>query len=63
VWNGLRHTGNTAGYTQFIAATRDGTRSVTVSINAQIVPKTAPAPFDALRKIYGLAVCSALAGS
>jgi D-alanyl-D-alanine carboxypeptidase len=57
------HTGNTAGYTQFIAATRDGTRSVTVSINAQIVPKTAPAPFDALRKIYGLAVCSALAGS
>jgi D-alanyl-D-alanine carboxypeptidase len=57
------HTGNTAGYTQFIAATRDGSRSVTVSVNAQITPKTAAAPFEALRKIYGLAVCSALAGS
>lgn len=57
------HTGNTAGYTQFVAATRDGTRSVTVSINAQITPESTPAPFDALRKIDGLAVCSALAAS
>ncbi len=57
------HTGNTAGYTQFAAATRDGARSVTVSINAQITPKSAPAPFEALRKIYGLAVCSATAGN
>ena len=32
------HTGNTAGYTQFIAANRDGSRSATVSVNAQITP-------------------------
>jgi D-alanyl-D-alanine carboxypeptidase len=56
------HTGNTAGYTQFIAATKDGTRSVTVSANAQITPKNAPGPFVQLRKIFGLAVCAALAG-
>jgi D-alanyl-D-alanine carboxypeptidase len=55
------HTGNTAGYTQFIAATSDGSRSVTVSANAQINPKSAPKPFAALQKIYGLAVCAALA--
>ena len=57
------HTGNTSGYTQFVAATSDGSRSVTVSVNAQITPKAAAAPFESLRKIYGLAVCSALAGT
>ncbi len=56
------HTGNTPGYTQFIAATSDGTRSTVVSINGQITPDRNPKIFPALRKIYGLAVCSALKG-
>lgn len=57
------HTGNTAGYTQFIAATRDGTRSATVGVSAQIVPKTSPKVFPELRRLFGLAVCAALDGS
>ncbi len=56
------HTGNTPGYTQFIASTKDGTRSTVVSINSQITPERNPKIFPALRKIYGLAVCSALKG-
>ena len=56
------HTGNTSGYTQFIASTKDGTRSTVVSINSQITPERNPKIFPALRKIYGLAVCSALKG-
>jgi D-alanyl-D-alanine carboxypeptidase len=55
------HTGNTAGYTEFIAATRDGSRSTTVSINAQITPKTQPRFFVKVRALFGLAVCAALA--
>jgi D-alanyl-D-alanine carboxypeptidase len=55
------HTGNTAGYTQFIAATRDGKRSVSVSVSAQVTPDSRPAEFPALRRIFGLAVCAALA--
>ena len=54
------HTGNTAGYTQFIAASRDGRRSVTVSINSQIVPTTNPDRFEELAAIYELGVCAAL---
>jgi D-alanyl-D-alanine carboxypeptidase len=54
------HTGNTAGYTQFMAATRDGRRSATVSINGQITPKSDPTRFAELRAIYELAVCAAL---
>ena len=57
------HTGNTAGYTQFIAASRDGERSVTVSINAQITPKSNPTRFKDLRAIFGLGVCAALEGA
>jgi D-alanyl-D-alanine carboxypeptidase len=57
------HTGNTLGYTQFIASTRDGKRSTVVSINAQLTPERNPKPFASLREIYGLAVCSALEGS
>lgn len=57
------HTGNTAGYTQFIASTLDGTRSVVVSVNAQINEKS-PQPMLAawrrLRQIEGDAVCAAL---
>lgn len=54
------HTGNTAGYTQFVGATADGRRSVVVSINAQITPKLAAERFTELRSIYELAVCAAL---
>lgn len=60
------HTGNLPGFTQFTAATLDGRRSVTVSANAQIVPKAGAAAvraaFDALRGAGALAVCAALAG-
>ena len=54
------HTGNTAGYTQFVAASRDGTKSVVVSANAQITPSGDPQTFAGLRRIYTLAVCAAL---
>jgi D-alanyl-D-alanine carboxypeptidase len=55
------HTGNTSGYTEFIAANRNGTRSTSVSVNAQISPKTNAQLFPALQAIFGLAVCAALA--
>jgi len=54
------HTGNTFGYTQFIAATADGRRSVVVSINGQITPEMDEKGFAELRNIYELAVCAAL---
>jgi D-alanyl-D-alanine carboxypeptidase len=54
------HTGNTLGYTHFMAATRDGQRSVSVSVNAQITPSTAAATFPSLRRVFTLAVCAAL---
>jgi D-alanyl-D-alanine carboxypeptidase len=56
------HTGNTPGYTQFVAATADGSRSATVGINAQITPSQDLVRFSQLRGIFGLAVCAALAG-
>ena len=55
------HTGNTAGYTQFIGATPDGSRSATVGITAQITQKGDKKLFASLRSIFGLAVCAALA--
>jgi D-alanyl-D-alanine carboxypeptidase len=61
VWG---HTGNTLGYTQFMAASPDGRRSVTVSINSQNVPgEGVPAVFKALRQAETRAVCAALADS
>ena len=54
------HTGNTLGFTQFIASTRDGKRSTVVTVNTQLTPERNPKPFAALHTIYGLAVCSAL---
>lgn len=57
------HTGNTAGYTQFMAASRDGRRSVTVSINAQRTQKSQGQEaqvFTALRAAEEDAVCAAL---
>jgi D-alanyl-D-alanine carboxypeptidase len=53
------HTGNTPGYTQFMAASRDGRRSVVVSINRQATPTVAPEVFHELRNIFRLAVCAA----
>jgi D-alanyl-D-alanine carboxypeptidase len=53
------HTGNTNGFTQFVASSADGSRGVTVSINGQITPKNNPKFFPALRHIYELAVCAA----
>jgi D-alanyl-D-alanine carboxypeptidase len=59
VWG---HTGNTLGYTQFMAASPNGRRSVTVSINAQhTLVSGSPAVFEALRRAEVKAVCAALA--
>ena len=55
------HTGNTPGYTQFVGASKDGTRSAAVSVNAQITPNVNKQAFPALRKIFELAVCAAAA--
>jgi D-alanyl-D-alanine carboxypeptidase len=59
------HTGNTFGYTQFSAASSDGSRSVTVSINLQRTQDSegrARVVFRALRRAELLAVCAAMAG-
>jgi D-alanyl-D-alanine carboxypeptidase len=59
VWG---HTGNYPGYTQFLAASPNGKRSVTVSVNEQLnLEEGAPGVFDALRRAEGKAVCAALA--
>lgn len=55
------HTGNIFGYTQFIAASKNGRRSVVVTINSQITPTMHTDRFPGLRRIYTLAVCAALA--
>ncbi len=52
------HTGNTLGYTQFVASTADGSRGVTVSVNAQTTPTNNARYFPALRHIFELAVCA-----
>ncbi len=54
------HTGNTAGYTAFIASTEDGTRSATVSVSTQLTPNRNPDVFRSLRNIFELSVCAAL---
>jgi D-alanyl-D-alanine carboxypeptidase len=54
------HTGNTLGYTNFAAATPDGSDSVVVQINAQITPGVNGAAFPDLEHIYELGVCAAL---
>jgi D-alanyl-D-alanine carboxypeptidase len=55
------HSGNTLGYTAFVAASGRGTRSVAVSVNRQLTPDIDPANFEQLRRIFGLAVCAAMA--
>jgi D-alanyl-D-alanine carboxypeptidase len=60
------HTGNTSGYTQFMASTLDGQRSVTASVSGQITNKMSGArlaAFERLRQIEADAVCAALSGS
>jgi D-alanyl-D-alanine carboxypeptidase len=60
VWG---HTGHFFGYTQFMAASPNGRRSVTVSVNEQLTPTEGePGVFEALRRAEGKAVCAALAG-
>jgi D-alanyl-D-alanine carboxypeptidase len=54
------HTGNTLGYTDFAAATANGSRSVTVQINAQITPTLHKDAWPALLRIYELGVCAAV---
>lgn len=57
------HTGNTFGYTQFMASTLDGRRSVVVSVNAQINEKSPEPLLDAYRRLRQIeedAVCVAL---
>ncbi|MFF0559460.1 serine hydrolase domain-containing protein [Streptomyces sp. NPDC004266] len=54
----LGHTGNTPGYTQFAAATRDGRRTVTVSVTSQVT--TDPALLARLRATEERFVCALL---
>ena len=51
------HTGSILGYTQFMAATRDGTRSAVVSMSTQVTPELLPP----LRRVFEAATCAALA--
>lgn len=46
------HTGNTPGYTQFVAASANGRRSAVVSVNSQITPTANPARFTELRHLH-----------
>jgi len=56
------HTGNTLGFTQFVAATADGTRSVVVQVDGQVTPAGATEQaFARLLAVEGSAVCAALA--
>jgi D-alanyl-D-alanine carboxypeptidase len=58
------HTGGIpGGYTQFAAASSDGTRSATVSVDTTLVPQTNPQLFPQLRQVFELATCAALAGT
>lgn len=54
------HTGNTSGYTQFVAAAGSGERSTVVSVNSRITPTSHPDRFADLRQIFDLAVAAAL---
>ncbi|WP_411151837.1 serine hydrolase domain-containing protein [Streptomyces sp. A30] len=56
----LGHTGNIPGYTQLIAATPDGSRSLTFSVTTQINRTAAPAQLRQLRAIQENFVCALL---
>ncbi|HEX3262108.1 MAG TPA: hypothetical protein VHR37_00495 [Solirubrobacterales bacterium] len=53
------HTGNFPGYTQFVASSSSGRRSVTVSINKRLQLHDGR-PFEAARHAELRAVCAAL---
>ena len=55
------HTGNTPGYTQFVASTKDGTRSATVTATMVLTQRSDAKMFPALRKVFETATCAALA--
>jgi D-alanyl-D-alanine carboxypeptidase len=58
VWG---HMGSFPGYTQFMAASPNGTRSVVVSVNERLTPEAgARGVFPALRATERRAVCAAL---
>jgi D-alanyl-D-alanine carboxypeptidase len=56
------HTGNIPGYTQFIAASANGARSVSVTVSAQISPTTNKDLLSQLRHVFELGVCAAQTG-
>ncbi|WP_405812884.1 beta-lactamase family protein [Streptomyces sp. NBC_01390] len=56
----LGHTGNTPGYTQLIAATPDGERSLTFSLTTQVNEATKPQLLERLREIEENFVCALL---
>ncbi|MFG2279586.1 serine hydrolase domain-containing protein [Streptomyces asoensis] len=56
----LGHTGNFPGYTQLVAATPDGRRSLTFSLTSQINKTTDPARLERLRVIEENFVCALL---
>ena len=54
------HTGSFPGYTQFIAASRNGQSSVVVSVNTAVDFVAGGKPYDSLLKAERRAVCAAL---
>ncbi|MGC0343558.1 serine hydrolase domain-containing protein [Streptomyces sp. SLBN-8D4] len=58
----LGHTGNTLGYTQLIAATPDGRRSLTFSVTAQITQSSDAEKLGKMRAIEENFVCALLHG-
>ncbi|RPF38956.1 serine hydrolase [Streptomyces sp. TLI_185] len=59
----LGHTGNFPGYTQLIAATPDGRRSLTFSVTTQINQSQTPQLLSRLRAVQENFVCALLARS
>lgn len=56
----LGHTGNFPGYTQLIAATPDGRKSLTFSLTTQVNQTINPDLVERLRTIEENAVCTLL---
>ncbi|MFE7170687.1 serine hydrolase domain-containing protein [Streptomyces sp. NPDC057616] len=59
----LGHTGNTLGYTQLIAATPDGRRSLTFSVTTQINASQTPDLLSRMRAVQENFVCALLSRS
>ncbi|MEW2165996.1 serine hydrolase domain-containing protein [Streptomyces sp. NPDC007084] len=58
----LGHTGNFPGYTQLIAATPDGRRSLTFSLTTQVNKETEPELLERVRGVEENFVCALLRG-